>query len=291
MLPPINNSRPSELTMKLWNNITNFDTPLILSPKWSKQNDIEVAVKLRGELMGGIYACRTRQKFHYGGMSLYYCEVAGNPNGTMTALVIGNSFSMNIIAAVSSNPIFSKTISIWTNGRNFPMHDGLETYFMEHAIKAKKPDVTFIVQRYFHKYLYDTPIDKIPEHPEFKHWNKILETIQNYTSAIIMNKEQVVFPYDISQDYIRRRFYDLYLESRLKNPQKSETMDAWFSALNCSKCAFFDYRSFCDGNFCNIIDLATGLPLFRDTEHISPIGLRFLKPFIDSAINKALKIE
>uniref|UniRef100_A0A914P396 SGNH domain-containing protein n=1 Tax=Panagrolaimus davidi TaxID=227884 RepID=A0A914P396_9BILA len=66
-------------------------------------------------------------------------------------------------------------------------------------------------------------------------------------------------------------------------------MEAWLSLLNCSKCGFFGYReAFCDGDFCNVMDLASGLPVFRDTEHISPVGTRHIKPLIVKEIDRIL---
>uniref|UniRef100_A0A914QFU7 SGNH domain-containing protein n=1 Tax=Panagrolaimus davidi TaxID=227884 RepID=A0A914QFU7_9BILA len=221
--------------------------------------------------MGGIYKCKDKYEIDLDGYVLNYCEIEGNPNATMTALVIGN---------------------IWANGLNFPLHNDFERFLIDTKIKVLNPNVTFIVQRYYQKYLYDTPIEQILEHPEFKHWNKILGTIQNHTSAIIMNKEQISFPIDVTQDYIRRRNNNLTIETRLKTPHNSATLEKWLTSLNCSKCGFFDYReAFCDRYYCNIVDNITGLPLYRDKEHISPIGLRYLKPLIDSAINETLKIH
>uniref|UniRef100_A0AC35EW56 SGNH domain-containing protein n=1 Tax=Panagrolaimus sp. PS1159 TaxID=55785 RepID=A0AC35EW56_9BILA len=244
--------------------------------------------------MGGAIPCSYSGKntIHFGKRKAHYCEVAGmNPNGTLVGLLFGNSFSMNIITAVASNQLFKKVINLFISGSEFPAHDDFEEYLMEKMIKPIKPDVIFIVQKYVETHLYETPIDKIQEHEKFKHWTNILKVIENYTSAIIINKEQIKFPYDISTDFIRKKIYDLQVDSRIKNPPPSPNLEAWLAALKCSKCEFFGYReAFCDGEFCNVLDLATGLPLFRDTSHISLLGIRRIKPFIDKAIYKALKI-
>uniref|UniRef100_A0A914PXD8 SGNH domain-containing protein n=1 Tax=Panagrolaimus davidi TaxID=227884 RepID=A0A914PXD8_9BILA len=287
-------SNDKNLTLKFWETITKFDTPLILPPKWSKKNDIEVANKLRGELMGGIYKCQKQEKVKvkFWPYFIFYCEIAGtNPNATKTSMIIGNSFSMNTVAAISANPIFSKTYSIWTNDLNFPLNDSFEETLIENYIKPLKPDVLFIVQKYFQKYLFNTPIEKIPERKEFKYWNNVLQNIEKYTSAIILCKGQLAFPYDISQDFIRRKATNLPIASKIKIGPRSPVMEAWLTSLNCSKCHFFDYReAFCDGDFCQIMDFVTDLPLFRDKDHISPLGVRKLKPFLDRAVNEALGI-
>uniref|UniRef100_A0A914Q466 SGNH domain-containing protein n=1 Tax=Panagrolaimus davidi TaxID=227884 RepID=A0A914Q466_9BILA len=89
--------------------------------------------------------------------------------------------------------------------------------------------------------------------------------------------------------------FEEYLMEKMIKPIKpdppSPNLEAWLAALKCPKCEFFDYReAFCDGEFCNVLDLATGLPLYRDASHISPLGIRRIKPLIDKAIYKALKI-
>uniref|UniRef100_A0A914PWW4 SGNH domain-containing protein n=1 Tax=Panagrolaimus davidi TaxID=227884 RepID=A0A914PWW4_9BILA len=284
-------SGSNNLTLKFWDTITKFDVPLSLPQKWTQKNDIEVTNKIRAEHMGGLYSFK-RITVKFRPYFLFYYEMNGtNPNATKTALIIGNSFSMNIIATVSSNPLFSKTYAIWISDLNFPSNDSFEETLMEKYIKPLKPDVLFIVQKYFQKYLYNTPIDKIHEKKEFKYWNTVLQKIENYTSAIILNKEQTTFPYDISQDFIRRKTKNLPIVSKIKNPKKSPVLEKWLLSLNCSKCQFFGYReAFCDGDFCRVLDFVTDLPLFRDKDHLSPVGLRYIKPYIDKAVNKGLGI-
>ena len=284
----------------------NFDTPVELPPEWSTKDEIEFATKLRGEHMGGAFHCIEKRRIRLkDGKYLWYCAVKGrNPEGNLTALIFGNSFSMNIIAAVAANPLFERVVNGFVNTEEFPIGNAFERYALGSLIKSIKPDVTFIVQRYFQKELYETPINEIKSNKQFQHWNDVLRIIQSYTSAIVLNTEQIVFPYDISQEYIRRKFHNLPVETQLKRPvseqsiqnlhslyfqAKSAVMEAWFKLLDCPKCAWFDYRdAFCDDKSCVTVDKATGLPTFRDTEHISIIGLRYLKPFIDAATETAL---
>uniref|UniRef100_A0A914PPF9 Uncharacterized protein n=1 Tax=Panagrolaimus davidi TaxID=227884 RepID=A0A914PPF9_9BILA len=211
---------PSNLTLKFWKEVSeNFNDPLKLPPNWTTQNDLEFVVKFRQTYMGFPFICKEKKQISLKKTTLFYCGVTGtNPNGTLIGLSIGNSFSMNAISTISTDPRFKKVINVFGNGASFPAHDELEKYLIENLVKKIKPDVILLVQRYFQKYLYNTSIEKIPEHSEFKYWNKILEIISNYTSAIIINKEQIVFPYDISQDYIRKKFYGLPIESRIKKP-------------------------------------------------------------------------
>jgi peptidoglycan/LPS O-acetylase OafA/YrhL len=214
----VKNQSPSMLTLDLWKQALDFNHAMIIPPNWTTKNDIEFAEKLRGEYMGGAVICKERKTIRLKKSSLMYCEVMGNPNGTLVGLSVGNSFSMNIVPAISSNPLFKRVINVFGNSAPFPAHNEFERYIVDKLIKTLKPDITFLVQRYYSKYYWNTPISKIKDHPEFKHWNAILKEIENYTSAIIINKEQIVFPYDISQEYIRRKFNNLPIESKLKNP-------------------------------------------------------------------------
>uniref|UniRef100_A0A914PZG7 SGNH domain-containing protein n=1 Tax=Panagrolaimus davidi TaxID=227884 RepID=A0A914PZG7_9BILA len=285
---------PSNLTLQFYKEIsTNFNSPIKIPSKWAIENDIEFAEKFYGIFMGGAIPC-TPDMIQTVANKKQYCEINGtNPNGKLIGLAFGNSYAMNIATAIAANPLFEKVILVFGNGATFPDHGAFDKYLIEKLIKPLKPNVIFMVQKYyyFQKHLYKTPINKIRENKEFKNWNKILKIIQNFTSAIIINKEQIIFDYEISRDFIRRKINGLPIEARLKNPPQSPNLEAWLSSLNCPKCQFFGYReAFCDGEFCNVLDLATGLPLFRDSNHISPVGIRHLKPFIDNAIHKALNI-
>ena len=168
--------------------------------------------------MGGVFECNEKHEIKINATKdLYYCEIVPTDStGNLTALLIGNSFSMNVLAAVAANPLFSRVISIWGNSISFPVQDEVETYLMEEVIKKLQHDVTFIVQRYYQTELLDTPIEDIEANKEFQHWNQMFKILQNYTSGIIMNQEQISFAIDVSYDYIRRKFYGLPIESRMR---------------------------------------------------------------------------
>ena len=62
-------------------------------------------------------------------------------------------------------------------------------------------------------------------------------------------------------------------------------------AIDCPKCIFWDYQeALCDKHYCNPIDPDVGLPLVRDFDHVTLLGVRKYRPILDKLARKALNL-
>lgn len=159
--------------------------------------------------MGGVFKCNKSKILKVMQRQMWRCTIYGP--GNLTGLIIGSSFAMNIMGAVAANPIFKEVTLAWANGLSFPAADERERFFIDKLVVPIKPDILYVVQRYFQPYMYKTSKADLKLNQEFQRWNSVFSILQNYTSAIVVNKEQVMFKLDVSQDYIRRKQQNLPL--------------------------------------------------------------------------------
>uniref|UniRef100_A0AC34G104 SGNH domain-containing protein n=1 Tax=Panagrolaimus sp. ES5 TaxID=591445 RepID=A0AC34G104_9BILA len=223
-----------------------------------------------------------------------YLEYMAN----LTAIIVGNSYAMNLQYAIVKNPAFKKVIAIaiYAIGCPFPYvndkgkeHCKKAVEGMMKLIEKIEADIVYLIQLYL-EYMVSPLEENWKNDWKFKKWNETFQFIQNHSSAVIVNDaEQLVFPFETGKEFTKHKLQGTDFDGKIKIPEKNADLTQRLSTIYCPKCFWFSYKSvFCGQNFCHSLDADTGLPLFFDGFHMSIFGLRKIKPTIDKLTIKAL---
>ena len=139
--------------------------------------------------------------------------ILANPNANLTVLLIGNSFSRNVVEALTSRPEIKRVILIYGSGCSFPhayperstkhfqCREG--TRIMKKAVIDFKPDIVYIIQTWM------LPLSKLlsSDSVALETWKRTFAFVQNHTSAVVINKGTPAFNGKVTPKFLTNRFY------------------------------------------------------------------------------------
>uniref|UniRef100_A0AC34FMX8 SGNH domain-containing protein n=1 Tax=Panagrolaimus sp. ES5 TaxID=591445 RepID=A0AC34FMX8_9BILA len=153
-----------------------------------------------------------------------YCEYNTNPEATLTAIIVGNSYAMNLQYAIVKNPTFRKVILIYALGCPFPYvndkgkgHCKKAAEAMKRLIGEVEPDIVYLIQGYI-GYMKKRLENNWKNNWKFKKWNEMFQFIQKHSSAIIVNQEQLYFPYEVGKEFSKRKSHGRAFDGRMRKP-------------------------------------------------------------------------
>ncbi|KAK0423922.1 hypothetical protein QR680_008407 [Steinernema hermaphroditum] len=220
-------------------------------------------------------------------------------NGSLKVLVIGNSYSVKLIPAITTVLYgrYSVLENFMVSGCE-PLINDVEsdsccaqlTRFMFRKVKDMRPDLLFVIQRYssaFSKKPFDTVNDTLVHLA-----NSRLATLQNHTKLIFLSGPMPMFDMSIGPEVARRLKMDLPLDSlfftRDLNSKLHENTKLRLASLKCPKCRQIDMLyPFCgpSGHICRLYDEESKLALYEDGMHMSHRASELMIPHLQDMLD------